>query len=212
MPSRSFAVRQRVVVVVAVLAATVTAGGCVHRVRVDGNVPEAQVRVDGVAVGRVGEGAAFAERFGVDPVYDVEVTAPGYRVERRRVTPSVVDPVLGLTAAAAVGGGCLGGGCVLPVLALTADDTTLALGLAASSAAALGLGIGGCVALFGGVERLPDVLDVPLRRDVGAVDGSDLPPPPVDSELPAPSPPVPGEATPPPSGATARAAAATVRW
>ncbi len=207
-----------VVGLVGAMGGALVGGGCAHQVRVESNVPEAQVRVDGVPVGRVGAGAAFAERFGIDPLYDIEVTAPGYRVERRRVTPSIADPWVGLTSVAALGGGCLGGGCVLPLLAFTAEDNALALGFAASSVAALGIGIGGGAVLLGGVKRLPDVLEVPLQREVGAVDGSDLPPPPVDSDAPQSWPPapttVPGPAapSPSPSGATACAAAATVRW
>ncbi len=61
------------------LLLTMVAGavGCVHTVEVTSNVPEAAVRVDGVALGKVKDGARFQERWSFGRIYDVEVKAPG---------------------------------------------------------------------------------------------------------------------------------------
>ena len=207
-----------VVSVVVAAVASVFVGGCAHRVRIDGNVPEAAVRVDGEPVGTVGEGAAFVERWGFGTVYDVEVAAPGHRVERRRLRPSIADPAVAVPAIVGGVGGCAVGGCVMPVAALSSTEAlgfTAWSGLSLLTLAAAG---GSCAVGFAASQRLPDVVTVDLEREVGTGSDGDLPPPPVDVDDPSPLPPDPGAPLPDspgatsPSQATPGARAASLPW
>jgi hypothetical protein len=177
------------VVVVLRLLATLTliAGGCAHRVRIDSNVPEATVRVDGVELGRIADGPSFVERWGFRTSYDVEVRAPGYAIARRRLEPTVVDPAIGVPALLGCGCGGLGGCCVLPAVGLVAGPATFAGAAAlAASSVLVGASAGACAVGFGASERLPDVVTIALDPEAAAGGDDDLPPPPVDDDEPGP--------------------------
>ncbi len=197
-------------------------GGCAHTVQVDSNVPAAEVRVDGEPLGRVDQGAVFSEHWGFGRVYDVEVKAPGHRIARRQVRPSVVDAQTGVPAMACAVGGCTLSTFVVPLVALytwlavpDADTRGKALGYGGS------LGVLGCTAISTSVvafgsERLPDEIYVELVPESGAA-GLGLPPPPEDSEptdaptatppLPPPLPsPLPSDGTPPVTPTTTKPA------
>jgi hypothetical protein len=208
----------RPVVVGSVGLALALVGGCAHRVRVDSNVPDAVVRVDGEKVGTVREGATFAEHWGFGTTYDIDVAAPGHRIERRLLRPSIVEPAVAVPAIVGGVGGCVAGGCLMPLAALSSSDAsgfTAWSGLSALTLAAAG---GACAVGFAASDRLPDVITVNLEREVGAGSDGDLPPPPVDVGEPAPQPPAsaPAPAAPvgstSPADATSDAGAATLRW
>jgi hypothetical protein len=168
-------------VVAALVLVPGAVAGCAHRVRIDSNVPEAAVRVDGVDVGRVVDGASFVERAGFAVAYDVEVRAPGYVVARRRLHPTVVDPAVGVPALLGAGVAGVGGCCVLPVVGVAAGGVTPAALPAWGAAALLAGGACGAGAVaFGASSRLPDVVSIPLQAEVGVGADDDLPPPPVD--------------------------------
>jgi hypothetical protein len=204
--------------VVGCVCAVLTVGGCAHRVRVESNVPDAVVRVDGEPVGRVGDGASFVERWGFDVVYDVDVAAPGHCVERRLLRPSVTEPAVAVPALLGSCGGCVAGGCVMPVAALSSTEELGFYTWSGLSVLTLAAAGGACALAFGGGERLPDVVTIELERDVGAGVDGDLPPPPTDVDDPAPLPPPVDVAPPTSAGASARsqatpnAGAGTLRW
>lgn len=213
-----FGSRRPPIVVSLACVVVLVGGGCAHRVRVDSNVPDAVVRVDGEPVGRVGDGATFVERWGFGVVYDIDVAAPGHRVERRRLRPSVSEPAVAVPAILGGLGGCVGGGCAMPIAALSSTDALGFYGWSALSALTLVAAAGACAVGFGASERLPDVITVNLDREVGIGSDGDLPPPPVDVDQPAPLPPDDGAA---PAGplepasppqATPGAGAASLRW
>jgi hypothetical protein len=209
-----FALVPRVVVfvgaVVGVAVVALELGGCAHSVRVESNVPEAVVRVDGEPKGTVKDGATFTERWGFDAVYDVDVAAPGHRIERRRLRPAQAEPAVAVPAILGGVGGCVAGGCLLPVAALSSTDTTSFYGWSALSALTLATSAGACAIGFGASERLPDVVTIDLVREVGAGTDGDLPPPPVDAGEASPLPPP--DDTVSPAQATSGAGAATLRW
>ncbi len=90
---------RRAAAVVVALGALVDVG-CSHAVAITSNVPEAQVRVDGERKGSVKDGAHFVERGGLATEYDVDVSAPGYRTERRLLRPSLGHSGVGVPATA----------------------------------------------------------------------------------------------------------------
>jgi hypothetical protein len=167
--------------------------GCAHQVVVESNVPEAQVRVDGERLGAVKDGVVFEEHGGLGVTYDVEVTADGYKTERRNVKPNIIDAWVGIPAVSLAACSCCAAGCGAPVfglVALTSESNDIASQVVGWSIAGglVGAALGtGAVAAWG-VERLPDVVSIdltPLNED-----------PPVP---PAPTPVV----APPPGGAMA---------
>lgn len=143
--------------------------GCAHQVRVESNIKEAEVRVDGVPIGTVGEGAVFTERAGLSTVYDIEVHAEGYRTARRRLSPTVPSPWVGVPAMCSLVTGCTTASCVVPLSLLLvgvspddADVQCIGSGCAGGSAAwAAG---SAAVAAWGG-EQMPDVVTINLEPD-----------------------------------------------
>lgn len=175
---------RRASAVVVALGALVDVG-CSHAVAITSNVPEAQVRVDGERKGSVKDGAHFVERGGLATEYDVDVSAPGYRTERRLLRPSLGHSGVGVPATAAIFCGSTGLCCVSPTALLVSlvveGDTpaeeeanrntayAVAAGAATSSLAAI-------AAAAWGVQQLPDEVYVELDPDgEGAPDGSMLP-------------------------------------
>jgi hypothetical protein len=194
-------------------AGVAVSAACAHNVRVESNVPEAVVRVDGEAKGTVADGAVFVERWGFKPAYDIDVAAPGYRTARRQLRPSIAEPAIAVPAIAGSVGGCIAGGCVLPLAAVSSTDAVGFYGWTGLSALTLAAAGGACAVAFGASERLPDVVTVNLEQDAGAGVDGDLPPPPVDADDPTPLPPDGGGGpAAPPAGATSAAGAATFRW
>lgn len=180
--------------------------GCAHTVKVTANTDDAAVRVDGVPIGTVGEGASFTEEWGTSRVYDVEARAPGHHVARLQVKPTVVD-VLGAPAMVSAVGGCGVSSCVLPFSLLVlydynqnpddivpkipegkpnagdVDRVAAAYSIAGWVAA---LGVFGCTAASiwaaTGSQRLPDEIHIELEPESGVVD-TGLPPPPREAPL-----------------------------
>jgi hypothetical protein len=153
---------------------------CAHRVRVESNVADAVVRVDGETIGRIQDGASFVERRGPRATYDVEVSAPGYRAERRLLRPTEAEPVSGALSLLAVSAGGVTACCVSPTAALlseTADDGVAWLGVGALASCAA---CTGGLVLWGGIERLPDVVWIELEPEGPGTNEEGLPPPPVD--------------------------------
>lgn len=204
--------------VVAVVGAVV---GCAHDVTVASNVPQADVRVDGAPIGKVKDGATFEEPWGTARVYDIEVTAPGHRVSRVQVKPTVVD-TLGAPAMLSAVAGCTVSLCISPLVGLALltsasdpssvvpviesgrragqiDGDEAATRLAAWSAAAATYG---CTAaswyVVAGSQRLPGEIFVELVPESGVTELG-LPPPPEDI---GPLPPTTPQTTPPPPEAT----------
>jgi hypothetical protein len=151
----------------ATVAIVSAAGGCAHHVRVESNVPTAEVRVDGVVVGRVGAGATFVERAGPFSTYDIEVSADGYRTARRRVSPSIADPWVGIPAMCSMITGCAVASFAVPVslvvVSLSPDDRDVqCLGWGCAAASTGWAGGSAALAAWGG-QRLPDVITIPLE-------------------------------------------------
>jgi len=149
------------------LGVALWSGACAHQVRVESNVPEAEVRVDGVVVGQAGTGAVFEERLGPGAVYDIEVSAAGYRTARRRLAPAVADPVVGIPAMCSMISGCTFASCAVPVsllvVSVSPDDSDVqCIGYGCAAGSALWAGGSAAVAGWGG-ERLPDVITVELE-------------------------------------------------
>jgi hypothetical protein len=147
--------------------ALASATGCAHQVRVESNVPEAEVRVDGVVVGQAGSGATFTERAGPGAIYDIEVSAHGYRTARRRLSPGVADPVVGIPAMCSMISGCTFASCAVPlslaVVSISPDDTDVqCIGYGCAAGSAAWAGGSAALAAWGG-ERLPDVITVDLE-------------------------------------------------
>ena len=174
----------------------VPAAGCAHQVTVQSNVPEARVRVDGVDIGTVGAvdgaaptptpntpavGAVFSERGGFGAVYDIEVSAPGYRTERRVLSPSETDPCLGIPAMGMVVCSCAAASCLAPLAGLgylvsAPSETDVQLGAAIVGASSIALVAGSAAIAAWGVERMPDVVTIDLDVDDGTVPvGSTMP-------------------------------------
>jgi hypothetical protein len=177
------------------------AAGCAHQVTVQSNVPEARVRVDGVDIGTVGPvdgaaspapnpvpsapaaavGAVFAERGGFGAVYDIEVSAPGYRTERRVLSPSETDPCLGIPAMGMVVCSCAAASCLAPLAGLgylvsAPSETDVQLGAAIVGASSIALVAGSAAIAAWGVERMPDVVTIDLDVDDGSTPvGSTMP-------------------------------------
>ncbi len=150
---------------IAVLLGVLT--GCAHQVHVESNVPTAEVRVDGVVVGRAGAGASFVERAGPWSTYDIEVSAAGYRTARRRVTPSITDPWVGIPAMCSMISGCAVASCAVPVslwvVSLSPDNSGgQCLGWGCASLSTAWAGGSAALAAWGG-QRLPDVITIPLE-------------------------------------------------
>jgi hypothetical protein len=156
------------------LGVTSSATGCAHQVRVESNVPAAEVRVDGVVVGQAGSGAVFTERAGPGAVYDIEVSAEGYRTARRRLSPAVADPAVGIPAMCSMISGCTFASCAVPVSLLVVsvspdDEEVQCVGYGCAGGSALWAGGSAAMAAWGG-ERLPDVVTIDLEPvDDGAM-------------------------------------------
>lgn len=181
---------------------------CVHTVHVTANAPDAAIRVDGVPIGTVAEGAHFDERWGTSRVYDIEAKAPGHHVARLQVKPTVVD-VLGAPAMVSAVGGCGVSACVIPYAGFVLYDYNenpdnivprfpkedARAGQVDSGALALSaigwvtaFSVVGCTGAsiwaVAGSQRLPDEIPIELVPESGVVD-SGLPPPPTTPAPPA---------------------------
>lgn len=161
--------------------------GCAHQVRIDSNVKEAEVRVDGERLGAVKDGATFTERGGIGQTYDIELIANGYVTRRQIVKPSEVDPWVGGPAMCLAGGSCCLAGCGAPLFALyaaTADRTDTVGQVVGYSVAGglVGAAIGSIAIAAFGIERLPDVVQLDLTSvDEAEVSSSSAPMVPVQA-------------------------------
>ena len=155
------------------MGVAVWGAGCAHQVRIESNVADAEVRVDGVMVGRAGTGAVFLERPRPGAVYDIEVSAAGYRTARRRLVPAVADPVVGIPAMCSMVGGCTFASCAVPlallIVSASPDDADVqCIGTGCAAGSALWAGGSAAVAAWGG-ERLPDVITFELEPTDGSM-------------------------------------------
>ena len=145
-----------------------TAGACAHQVTVHSNVPSAEVRVDGVGLGAVGtEGVTFTERGGFNQTYDIEVSAAGHVMKRRRVQPTETDPWLGIPAMGMVVCSCAGASCLAPLAGLgylvaAPSETDFQLSAAIVGLSSVALVAGSTAIAAWGVERMPDVITIDL--------------------------------------------------
>jgi hypothetical protein len=149
------------------LLALAPPSGCAHQVRVESNIPEAVVRVDGVVVGQAGSGAVFTERAEPGAVYDIEVSANGYRTARRRLSPTIPNPAVGIPAMCSMIAGCTFASCSVPlslaVVSISPDDADVqCIGYGCAAGSAAWAGGSAAIAAWGG-ERLPDVITIELE-------------------------------------------------
>ena len=142
-----------------------TSISCAHKVTIDSNVKEAQVRVDGERLGAVEDGPVFTERGGIGANYDVEVVADGYITRRQIVKPSEIDPWVGIPAVALAAGSCCLAGCGAPIfglLAATSDERDTRVVGYSVAGGLVGVAVGTIAVAAWGVERLPDVVTFDL--------------------------------------------------
>ena len=167
--------------IVAAVVGAAMAGACAHEVTVHSNVPSAEVRVDGVRLGTVGtNGVTFTERGGFNQTYDIEVSAAGHVMKRRRFQPTETDPWLGIPAMGMVVGSCAAASCLAPLAGLgylvaAPSETDVQLSAAIVGLSSVALVAGSTAIAAWGVERMPDVITIELDDDAaGAAADNDV--------------------------------------